>query len=181
MQPYQQLSENRGIIDMQRYNGQVNIISQPDPQALFKMQERIALRNKATSYHTALCGNDWESDLLSKVYFSAENVQILQNGLRAGVYEKSGNQIVVPPQNIDQLKIIMRSTFLQYAEHKPDNIKGQIETLNRLVLDYAVPNVYNEAMGYLKYLQDKSTLVVPLELPQHHDREYKQLELKPWF
>jgi hypothetical protein len=33
----------------------------------------------------------------------------------------------------------------------------------------------------LKYLQDKSTLVVPLELPQHHDREYKQLELKPWF
>jgi hypothetical protein len=175
-----QITKNE-IIDMNRYNGQVNIISQPDPNALFKMQERIALRNKSTTYHTALSGNDWEPDVLSKAYFSAENVQILQNGLRAGVYAKSGNQIVVPPQNVDQLKIIMRSTFLQYAEHKQDDIRGQIERLNSLVLDYAVPNVYNEAMGYLKYLQDKSTLVVPLELPQHHDREYKQLELKPWF
>jgi hypothetical protein len=169
------------IIDMNRYNGQVNIISQPDPNALFKMQERIAIRNKATTYHTALSGNDWEQTILSKAYFSAENVQILQNGLRAGVYKMSKNQIVVPPQNIDQLKIIMRSTFLQYAEHKPDDIKSQITKLNSLVLDYAVPNVYNEAVGYLKYLEDKSTLVVPLELPQHHDREYKQLQLKEWF
>jgi hypothetical protein len=53
--------------------------------------------------------------------------------------------------------------------------------LNKLVLDYAVPTVYNETMGYLKYCQDQSTLVVPLELPRHHDREYKQLELKQWF
>jgi len=176
-----QEAQVNGIIDMQRYNGQVNIISQPDPNALFRMQEKIAIRNKSTSYHTALSGNDIEPDLLSKVYFSAENIQILQNGLRAGVYAKSGNQIVVPPQNLDQLKIIMRSIFLQYAEHKPDNIRGQIERLNSLVLDYAVPNVYNESIGYLKYLQDKSTLVVPMELPLHHDRDYKQLQLKQWF
>jgi hypothetical protein len=24
-------------------------------------------------------------------------------------------------------------------------------------------------------------LVVPLELPRHHDRQYKQLQLKKWF
>ena len=169
------------ILDMQRYNGRVNIISQPDPDAVFKMQERIGLKNKSTSFSSALSGNDWEETVLSRAFFSAENVQILQNGLRAGVYAKSKNEIVIPPQNIDQLKIIMRSIFLQYTEHSPKNIREQITNLNKIVLDYVIPTVYNEAVGYLKYMQDQSSLVVPLELPLHHDREYKQLELKPWF
>lgn len=175
------LNKQNKILDMERYNGRVNIISQPDPNAAFKMQERIALKNKSTSFATALSGNDWEETILSKTFFSAENVQILQNGLRAGVYAKSNNEIVIPPQNTDQLKIIMRSTFLQYAEYSPKNIAEQIAKLNKIVLDYIVPTVYNEAMGYLKYMQDQSSLVVPLEHPLHHDREYKQLELKQWF
>jgi hypothetical protein len=75
----------------------------------------------------------------------------------------------------------MRSIYLQYAEHSPNKITEQVERLNKLVLDYAVPTVYGEAVGYAKYCQDQSTLVVPLELPRHHDRDYKQLELKDWF
>ena len=181
---YSSLTTN--IIDYdnlpKKYNGQINIISQPDPNAVFKMQERIAIRNKATDYGSALSGNDWENNILAKTFFSAANIQILQNGLRAGVYHTSGDkQIVVPPQNIDHLKIIMRSTYLQHARHLPDNIREQIETLNKYVLDYVVPTVYNEAVGYLKYLEDKSTLVVPIDHPVHNDKNYKQLELKPWF
>ena len=75
----------------------------------------------------------------------------------------------------------MRSIYMQYAEHYPDKITEQIERLNKLVLDYAVPTVYNEAVGYVKYRIDQSTLVVPLAIPLHHDRNYKQLELKNWF
>ena len=175
------IDKKKSIIDMERYNGRVNIISQPDPSVVFNMQERISLKNKSTGYYTALSGNDWEENLLSKVYFSSENVQIIQNGLRAGVYEMSKHDIVIPAQNVDQLKIVMRSIYLQYAEHRMDNIRGEIERLNKLVLDDVVPRVYGEAMGYLKYMQDQSSLVVPLEMPLHHDRNYKQLELKPWF
>lgn len=164
-----------------RYNGRVNIIENPDPTATFRMQERIALKNKSTSYGSALAGNDWEDNILARVFFSGENVQILQNGLRAGVYKMSKNKIVIPPQNSDQLKIVMRSMYLQYAEHLPDNIREQVERLNKLVWDYVVPTVYNEAVGYVKYIQDQSSLVMPMDLPVHHDREYKQLELKPWF
>jgi len=171
----------QSIIQPERYNGRINIVNQPDTSAIFRMQERIALKNKSTEYRSALAGNDWEENILSNVFFSAENIQIIQNGLRAGVYEMSNHEIVIPPQNLDQLKIIMRSTYLQYAEHYEDNIRGQVERLNRLVLDYAIPTVYGEARGYLKYMQDQSTLVVPLEIPKHHDRQYKQLELKPWF
>ena len=177
-------NQKKQILDMQKYNGRVNIISQPDPDAVFRMQERIGLKNKATSYYTALSGNDWEDNLLARTYFSAENIQIIQNGLRAGVFKMSktaGNEIVVPPQNVEQLSIIMRSIFFQYSENLQTGIKEQIERLNRIVLEDVVPRVYNESMGYLKYMQDQSSLVVPLEMPLHHDRNYKQLELKPWF
>jgi len=169
------------IIDPQKYNGRVNIISQPDPTAIFRLQERIGIKNKATEYRSALSGNDWESNVISQVYFSAENIQIIQNGLRAGVYEMSNHKIVIPPQNMDQLKIIMRSIYFQHVENYTTNITQQVERLNQLVLEYAVPTVYNEAIGYLKYMQDQSTLVMPMDHPVHHDRQYKQLKMKPWF
>lgn len=167
------------IIDMERYNGRINIIEPPSSNIQFQMQERIAVKNKTTEYREAL-GGTWESNVLAQVFFSIGNIQIIQNGLRAGVYQKSNNKFVIAPQNMDNLKIIMRSTYLQYAEHYAHDITGQVERLNKLVLDYAVPNVYAEAIGYLKYCQDQSSLVVPLELPKHADREYKQLELKKW-
>jgi hypothetical protein len=171
--------QSNQILDQSTYNGRVNIIEAPSPDAQFKMQERIAVKNKTSEYREALAG-ELESNLLSTVYFSADNIQIVQNGLRAGVYKMSGDQYVVAPQNIDTLKVIMRSIFLQYAEYDMNNIKNEVARLNKLVLDYAIPNVYNEAVGYMKYMEDQSTLVVPLELPRQTDREYKQLELKNW-
>jgi hypothetical protein len=47
-------------------------------------------------------------------------------------------------------------------------------------LDYCVKSVYGEAIGYLKYCQDQSSLIVPFDRPVPTDREYKQLELKPF-
>ena len=168
-------------MDSQKYNGRVNIIQSPNPNIQFQMHEKIALKNKSTSYYDAVVGIQ-EHSLLSQTYFSAENMQIIQNGLRAGVYEMSKGKITVPPQNVDALKTIMRSIFLQYSEHCGESrIAQEVEKLNKLVLDYAVLSVYNEAVGYLKYCQDQSSLVVPIERAQHTDRVYKQLELKPWF
>lgn len=174
------LNYNQSILDMNRFNGRVNIVEPESPNAVFKMQERLAVKNKATEYRDALNGV-WEDNLLSKAFFSAENVQILQNGLRAGVYEMSEQRFIIAPQNVDTLKIIMRSIYLQYSENREDDITKQIEKLNNLVLNYCVPTVYGEAVGYQKYRLDQSTLVVPLSLPQHHDRQYKQLQLKSWF
>ena len=170
---------NNSIIQQKQYNGRVNIVENPSTDILFKMQEKIATRNKATEFREATDGI-WESNVLAQVYFSAANIQIVQNGLRAGVYKTSKDKFVVAPQNIDTLKIIMRSIYLQYAEHFEKDITGQVERLNKLVLDYAIPSVYGEAVGYVKYCEDQSSLVVPLQLPRHHDREYKQLKLKPW-
>lgn len=181
-QPDKYNSRSPSILNLTTpYNGRVNIIEPENPNARFQMYEKIAVKNKATEYRNALYG-DFECTPLSEAFFSAANVQIVQNGLRAGVYTMSGDkQMVVAPQNTDVLKTIMRHMFIQYSNFEPTNIAGQIKRLNQTVLDYAVPNVYSEAMGYLKYLQDQSSLVVPIPLPQQTDRAFKQLELKPWY
>ena len=174
------IDSNFPILNISKYNGRVNIIQEPSPNIRFQMQEKISIKNKATAYREALTGT-WENNILATVYFSEGNIQILQNGIRAGVYKKSNGQINVPPQNIDALKIIMRSIYLQYAEHYPDNITKQVERLNELVLDYCIKSVYGEAVGYLKYCQDQSSLAQPFDRPVPTDRVYKQLELKPFF
>jgi hypothetical protein len=167
------------IIDYEKYNGRINILDDSNPEARFQMAERIAIKNRSTEYRCAVSA-ELEDSVLSRAYFSEENVQILQNGLRAGVYEKSNKEIVIPPQNIDNLKIIMRSMYLTYVNHtnKPKEITAEIERLNKYVLDYAIKSVYNEAQGYLNYIRDVSTLAEPMKLPQQSDRDFKSLEFK---
>lgn len=162
------------------FNGRVNLEEPENPDARFQMFERVQLKNKATDYRDPLKG-DIEETVLSKVFFSAGNIQIIQNGLRAGVYRKSEqHELIIPNQNIDVLKTIMRHMFLEYALFEPSNITEQVERLNQYVLDYTIPKVFSEAVGYLKYLEDQSRLAVPIALPQQTDRVYKQLEMKPY-
>jgi len=177
---YQNVYANSMIIDTNYgANGKVDIVEPETPEQLFQMHERIALKNKSISYCDALGGN-WEKNVLAQVFFSSGNIQIIQNGLRAGVYELSEKKFIIPPQNIDNLKIIMRSTFLQYAEFYKENITKQVERLNKIVLEYCIPSVYGECVAYIQYAKDQSTLVVPMDLPAQNDKNYKSLELKPW-
>jgi hypothetical protein len=162
------------------YNGRVNIMEGEDNAEIkFRMYERIAVKNKATEYRDALLGV-LEENVLAQVYFSAGNEQILQNGIRAGVYNMSKDRYVVSQQNSDQLKIVMRSIYLQFARHSNTDVTGQVEVLNKMVLDYCVPYVYSEAVSYVKYLRDQSSLVMPLDHALQSDRQYKQLQEKSW-
>jgi hypothetical protein len=168
-------------------NGRVDILNKhsskcsgPDISKLFAMYDKIPA-NQCATFRDATTGL-WDETSLSTTFFSKENIQIIQNGIRAGVYEKSRNQYVVGPQDCDSLKIIMRSVFLQHATNKTCNIKGQIQELNQMVLDYCIHHVYSEAVGYMKYLNDVNSLAVPLAPPvmasQNDRRTHK---LPNWF
>jgi hypothetical protein len=117
---------------------------------------------------------------LSRAFFSIENQQILQNGIRAGVYQQSSGKYIISQQSITDLKMIMRALFLEHSANRPDHIADQIRELNEYVLNYCIPRVFSEAKGYLKYIQDASTLVVPLARPIHASTD-KTLELKSFF
>jgi len=163
---------------MQSSNGRVDIKS-PSTCDLFKMYDKIPA-NQCATFRNPTEGL-WDNTKLSEVFFSQANIQIIQNGIRAGVYQKSNGQYTIGQQDCDSLKIVMRSVFLQNASNKPFNITGQIEELNKIVLNYCIQQVYSEAQGYMKYLDDASTLVVPISYPMMESTYDKQLELKPWF
>ena len=164
-------------------NGRVNITSNteaPDISKLFGMYDKIPANQCATFREPTL--GQWNETNLSKAYFSKENIQIIQNGIRSGVYNKSNGQYLVAPQDCDTLKIIMRSVYLQHAANQPTNISGQIKQLNQIVLDYCIYHVYAEAQSYMKYLYDVSSLSVPISLPivetQKDKYDYK---MPNWF
>ena len=163
------------IMDYQNGNGRVNIMG-PNTSSVFALSDRIPV-SQMSSYRDAMTGN-WNNTLLSNAFFSRENIQALQNGIRVGVYNRSNQQYLIGNQNSDELKIIMRSIFLQNAKNNPDHIPEQISELNKLVLDYAVHQVYGEAEGYMKYKRDASTLVTPIEPPVMSKCNDKQLLYK---
>ena len=158
-------------------NGRVDILNY-NPYDRFHLHDKIPTGN-STSYRDALTGN-WQDNLLSNAFFSANNIRIIQNGLKAGVYNLSKGRFLIGDQDEDTLKIIMRSIFLQSATNLPTKIKEQIAALNKLVLDYSVPQIFGEAQGYIKYKNDVSTLVVPIARPTS-TYSNTTLELKPWF
>lgn len=165
-------------------NGRVDIINKPlitpNISNLFKLYDKIPVNQCITLRDPTL--GQWSETILSKIFFSKENMEILQNGIRAGVYKKSNNQYVVGQQDCDSLIIIMRSIFLQYSLNQPHNITEQIEELNNMVLNYSISRVYSEAQGYMKYLYDASTLVVPLSAPIYTSQAGKNEQKMPdWF
>lgn len=163
---------------MNTFNGRVDIKT-PNTKDLFSMYDKIPA-NQCATFRNPTEGL-WDESSLSLAFFSYENIRILQNGIRAGVYKLSNHQYIVGDQDCDSLKIVMRSVYLQNAANKPTHVTNQIHALNQLVLNYCIQQVYSEAQGYLKYLSDASTLVVPIARPVMADNSDRELTLKPWF
>ena len=159
-------------------NGRVDIKS-PNTSTLFEMYDKIPA-NQCVTFRNPTEGL-WTDTDLSQVFFSQQNIQILQNGIRAGVYHRSNIQYIIGPQDCDSLKIIMRSVYLQHAANQPNNVTQQVAELNKIVLNYCIQQVYSEAQGYIKYLDDASTLVVPIAHPIMADNTDRELEFKTWF
>lgn len=159
-------------------NGRIDIQT-PNTSKLFAMYDKIPA-NQCSTYRGPTEGL-WTDSIVSETFFSQANIQIIQNGVRAGVYHKSNGQYIIGPQDCDSLKVIMRSIFLQYSINTPENIKEQMEALNKRVLDYCIGQVYGEAQGYMKYITDVSTLAVPMAHPVLSNQKDKQLQMKPFF
>ena len=160
-------------------NGRVNII-EGDIKMPFSLSDKIPL-NDNSNFRDAMTGN-WTDTPLSLAFFSGQNINILQNALRKGVYDMSKGAFVIGPQDPDELKIIMRGVFLVNSINMLTNIPDQISALNKIVLDYAIPQVYGEVQGYNQYKQDASTMYTPFpRIGSYSNVKDKTLELKKWF
>jgi len=144
-------------------NGRVNL-SAPSGAGGHAEVPGFSHRTKAEAVfaNDALRGN-WEVNALSKTFFSKENAVVIQNGIRKAVYDKSGpKKYVIDDQSMDELTIIMRTMYLQYAQNLPHDIAGQVMDLNEKVMNWSVPHILSAVDHYQYYLNDISHMPVPL-------------------
>jgi len=159
-------------------NGRVDIMG-PNVSTKFSMMDKIPLTTK-TDYTNVLTGT-FERTRLSDAYFSQDNIQIIQNALRKGVYDKSNQKILIDQQPQDQIVTVMRSIFYQHSKNLDYNIPQQIQELNNYVINFCINTVFNEAVAYLKYKEDSSKMHIPMTAPIYSSKTNKTLEQKPFF
>ncbi|NBP64358.1 MAG: hypothetical protein EBU66_06745 [Bacteroidetes bacterium] len=122
-------------------------------------------------FQTDMLRGNWEVTPVSSAFFSIENVKRLQQLIRKSVYDRSKPKgYIIDDQSTDELKIIMRAIYYQYARNMPKDIKSQLDDLNRKVIDWSVPHILSAVDHYFFYLNDISHMPVPLAQPQHLSR-----------
>lgn len=104
---------------------------------------------------------------LSELFFCKENMKRIQNQMRYRVFVASGGKYKIGPQDNTELEIIMRAMYLQHAKNLPNQLKEQVNELNRLVVEFSWPKILSEIEQYLGYLKNLEMLPNPIPLPQN--------------
>ena len=109
---------------------------------------------------------NWDLTALSDAFFTRKNVDVIQNKIQKEVYRISGpKKWAIGPQDVDEIKMIMRAMYLQYGKNNQFNVEGQIEELNQLVIKWSIPRIMSEIEQYNYYLNDISHLPIPIQQP----------------
>lgn len=160
-------------------NGRIDLLS---PMPAFDVQDGGVVSSGAKDAPRARLDGNVSRGPVADLFFSADNVEALQQGIRYRVYVESGNEVVVGRQSDAELAIIMRSTYWTYGRNAPDDVVGQVRALNARVLDYAVPEVLSAARMHERYRRDVSTLPVPMDRPTLDSKKgSRQGEFKGFF
>jgi hypothetical protein len=131
----------------------------------FDLHENLNVSNEEKYLNT---GNQQRSKL-SDMYYSQTNIDFLQNAIINQIYKKTSGKYRIVKQNEDELVIVMKSIYLQYARNSDVDIQLQINALNKHVLDYCVDNVYVNLLQYVKYIDDITKEQTVIDRPQNVD------------
>lgn len=150
-----------------------NTCSQP-----FELYENLNVINKSDQINNI--GN-FQENKLSISYFSKENIDFLQNTMISEIYKLTKGTRISKQSDIE-LKIIMKSIYLQYGRNMDTNIEEQVQELNKRVLDYSIDNINSNLKQYNQYIKDITSEQTIMEMPQNvHIKGEKTLLPKHFF
>ena len=148
----------------------------PNKTAVFTLSDKIPI-DHTVSFRDALTEDVYSrKNTLYDLFFSEQNIVFLQNNIINGVKQMSNNNYIINNQSKDQLKIIMNSIYVQHSRNVNGNIDQIINVLNNLVLQYSVPQIFNEIESNMKYKRDINNLIMPMSNPilLKNDKKLKQ-------
>jgi hypothetical protein len=99
------------------------------------------------------------------VFYSIENIEILQKMIIMDVHKRTNGEVVIPKQNEQSMKYVMQYVYHTYSRDLPYNIKRQINELNSIVLSEVMPGIISNIDQYIGYIRDISNPIRPLDRP----------------
>ena len=145
-------------------NGRVNIMNK-QPKKQFNVFNQRSNGNQL--FKTEAIKNIHSETKLTQIFFSKQNIDLIQDLIRHTVWRRSQKKHIIGRQSDLQLKIIMRSIYFQYGQNLNYMITEQIKKLNEIVVNECVPKILSEVEQFLHYKKDVSGLAVPLERPKY--------------
>jgi hypothetical protein len=104
-----------------------------------------------------------EATPLNTVFFSEANIGNLQREIAAAVLMMSGiKRYIIGPQSEADLKTVMRSYYLQYAQNDPLRVSEELELLNNRVIGWCSNNILVEIEAYKYYRKDIEDFPAPI-------------------
>lgn len=166
---------NQQPLQQNQFNGRIFF---PNNQPLSNIKD-FEMYNNANQAHYmgSRLNNQIEANNLSNAFFSSQNVDAIQMGIRntvRNICQQDSDPILVghkpiniARQNDTELHIIMRSIYLQYGRNLPVGIGEQVAKLNNVVIRESVPKIISALKQKIKYLDDIQKLPTPLEHPSY--------------
>lgn len=134
--------------------------------------------NDNTVYDTSKsCTNDTNNyaELMQEAFFSAENMDIIQNTLIKTVFYRSGEKLRINKIKQETLIQCMNHMWTNFCRFLPYDLKEQIDELDDKVIEYLTPLLLKEYQFYTNYLRDSDRTNLPqLERPVMISKGRKQ-------
>ena len=144
-------------------NGLIRNINTPSTLSFFSSDGDIY--SEYDNYNEYSLKGIQESSPMSIIFFSDSNVEAIQKTIRFEVYKTK--QKVISEQSPNELYTVMRSIYLQNADSRSPTNKfmGNLQKLNKMVVDYCVQNVSDQMEQYSNYILKISSLPQPIQRP----------------
>lgn len=158
-------------------NGRIDI-SSPLPEFNIPNYQQTSVSNAGFNKEAV---SGLRTNAVSELFFSETNIDALQQGIRYRVYVETNGKFVIGRQSDQELKIVMRSIYLQHVKNSSEDCVEQVRKLNVKVLEWAVPEVLSNVKQFDVYRTDASTMPMPIDhAPLMTTKGSKVLEIKKW-
>ena len=138
------------------------------PTVYFSEIKDAELLNKQFIKNTTKQAEE-EISQLSILFFSDENIDLINKQLVMRVYKISKQKYRIPFQSKESLLIVMRYVWIQHSRNLDFEFKEQITNLNCIVVSETVPQIITNVDQHYGYLKDleirKSSKFNVIDLP----------------
>ena len=95
---------------------------------------------------------EYEANDVNTLFFSSDNINLLQHMIQQRVYIDSNKRHQIGRQSDDELLIIMRSMYMEHSRNLPGYVKEQILELNQYVVDECVRIILPKIEQHVSYI-----------------------------